>query len=360
MLSIPLPFVVSLMLLVLAASLVARRSEGTRLAALFLLMCALTTTVVGLRWLLDWAWLRALQPILAGLIPVLAWWVFARARQAISLPWWHWLAPVVIGFSSVTYPWWQPPLDIMLTALYVVYGVALWVSARDPQELENIPFSELPYARYATQVGAGMLLFSALIDGVLSLDFIFWQGQHATLIITIGHAILLPLLALAVVWTSLHTQTTPQSVSTAETKIETEPAGAEDDNESRQDREDAEGIIQRLTTLLETQKLYLEPDLTLARLARKLGLPSRQISAAVNLCLEQNISQWINGYRIAHAQHLLKNTDLAITEIYLEAGFQTKSNFHREFSRLVGVTPSAYRKDSSIDLKSPISQSHVR
>ena len=104
MLSIPLPFVVSLMLLVLAASLVARRSEGTRLAALFLLMCALTTTVVGLRWLLDWAWLRALQPILAGLIPVLAWWVFARARQAISLPWWHWLAPVVIGFSSVTYP----------------------------------------------------------------------------------------------------------------------------------------------------------------------------------------------------------------------------------------------------------------
>jgi len=68
------------------------------------------------------------------------------------------------------------------------------------------------------------------------------------------------------------------------------------------------------------------------------------ISTAVNRLYQQNISQWVNRFRIEHAKQLLTSTQLPITEIFLESGFQTKSNFHREFSRLVGCTPSAYRE----------------
>jgi AraC-like DNA-binding protein len=35
-----------------------------------------------------------------------------------------------------------------------------------------------------------------------------------------------------------------------------------------------------------------------------------------------------------------------VTEIMLEAGFQTKSNFNREFKRVTGLTPSDYRSSA--------------
>ena len=110
MLSVPLPFVVSLLLMVMATSLLARKTEQLRLAAYFLLLCAGTTALVGLRWLLDWPLLRTLQPVIASGIPVMAWYVFARARAANPLPWWHGIAPTAVAIGSLTAIWWTPPL----------------------------------------------------------------------------------------------------------------------------------------------------------------------------------------------------------------------------------------------------------
>ncbi len=52
----------------------------------------------------------------------------------------------------------------------------------------------------------------------------------------------------------------------------------------------------------------------------------------------------MNEYRIAEARRLLRETDLAVTQVMLEAGFQTKSNFNREFLRATGKTPSDFRR----------------
>jgi len=342
MLLIPLPFVVSLLLLVMAGILLIRRDERTFRAAYFLIMCAATTAVVGLRWLLDWSVLRTLQPILASGIPVLAWYVFALARDNQRLPWWHCLAPILITFCSVTYNWWSPPLDMMLTGLYVVYGIALWRSAQNQKVMpENVPLSDIPTTAIAIRTGGSMLLFSAVIDGALSLDFMLWDGVHAMTIISMGHAILLPLLSLAVVWVSLHTQidnrnNTASELPEKETPTTASPSGQPSDN--------SQEILTCVAAVLTAQQLHLDPNLTLAKLARKSGVPSRLISTAVNQTHQLNISQWVNRYRIEHAQRLLTTSDLPITQIYLESGFQTKSNFHREFSRQVGCTPSAYRK----------------
>ena len=70
----------------------------------------------------------------------------------------------------------------------------------------------------------------------------------------------------------------------------------------------------------------------------------RQISAAINQVYGRNISQVVNEYRIERAKTLLLTTDKAITQIYFDSGFQTKSNFHREFSRMTQQTPSAFRR----------------
>lgn len=339
MVSIPLPFVVSLLLLVLAGSVLSRKTDAPPLAAYFLVMCAVTTAVVGLRWLLDWSILRMLQPIFASLIPVLAWYVFSRAHTSKRLAWWHSIMPTLVIICSLTYPWWEPPLDLILTGLYVGYGVAFWYMALSSSAWsENIAVSELPKASLVMRIAGSMLLFSAIIDGALSLDFMFADGAHAMLILAIGHGFLLPILALAVIWINAHTKV-------AEPINEEEaPVSLLDKASDGQNEEEAKAIMDQVTHILKGQQLYLDPDLTLAKLARKSGVPSRLISNSVNQVYQLNISQWVNRYRIEHAQTLLKQTDLPVTQVYLESGFQTKSNFHREFSRQVGSTPSAYRK----------------
>ncbi|MEH0759853.1 helix-turn-helix transcriptional regulator [Vibrio sp. 16] len=75
------------------------------------------------------------------------------------------------------------------------------------------------------------------------------------------------------------------------------------------------------------------------------GHPVTKRSSAVNQVHQRNISKLINEYRIQHAQKALVETKDSITQISLSSGFQTKSNFNREFSRVSGMSPSQYRKD---------------
>lgn len=79
MLAIPVPFFVSFLLGLLAITLHVRLAEQARMASLFLMLCAVTVGLVGLRWTFDIALFALIQPILAALIPVAAWYAFTRA-----------------------------------------------------------------------------------------------------------------------------------------------------------------------------------------------------------------------------------------------------------------------------------------
>ncbi|AOG12793.1 helix-turn-helix domain protein (plasmid) [Agrobacterium sp. RAC06] len=79
------------------------------------------------------------------------------------------------------------------------------------------------------------------------------------------------------------------------------------------------------------------------RLARKALIPARQISTAINRTTGKNFSQYVNEFRIAEACRLLAETKKLVTEVMLDVGFQTKSNFNREFRRVTDMTPAQRR-----------------
>jgi AraC-like DNA-binding protein len=53
----------------------------------------------------------------------------------------------------------------------------------------------------------------------------------------------------------------------------------------------------------------------------------------------KNVSQYTNDFRIAEACRLLRETDMSVTAAMFESGFQTKSNFNREFRRVTFPQP---------------------
>jgi len=98
-------------------------------------------------------------------------------------------------------------------------------------------------------------------------------------------------------------------------------------------------IVARLDALMAAEKLYLDPDLTLSRLSRRLIIPVKQLSAAINKVTGENVSRYINGARINAAQQSLVAGE-SVTNAMLSSGFNTKSNFNREFLRVTGAAPS--------------------
>ncbi|WP_432463617.1 MULTISPECIES: helix-turn-helix domain-containing protein [unclassified Agarivorans] len=343
MLAIPLPMVVSLLLVMLALSLMVQNPEQAKNGGLFLLLCALTTAVVGLRWTVDATILHFLAPILASLIPVAAWYCFSKAHHAKGLSRLHALGPILVTLAWFIHSW-LPLLDIALTTLYLAYGLALLRSSLAKDELpEQVQLSAIEWARKSERIAGLMLLFSAMIDTSISLDFAWYQGQHARYILSLGHAFLLPMLSLAVVFVSLSTRASDQQTGAAVLKPSDLQSAAKDQNAPPLSQQQAQQIVQQLDQLMLNKQAFLDPDLTLDRLSRKLGIPARKISIAVNQIYGRNVSKVVNEYRITQAKNLMANSHDTLTQIYLNAGFQTKSNFNREFKRVTGQSPSQFR-----------------
>lgn len=99
---------------------------------------------------------------------------------------------------------------------------------------------------------------------------------------------------------------------------------------------------------MQRDKPFLQPDITLEHLAEALDVPSRDLSMVINRHFGINFYEFINRYRISEAQRLLRSETAqskTITDIYLAVGFNSKSVFNTFFKKIVGVTPSQYRKE---------------
>jgi AraC-like DNA-binding protein len=84
--------------------------------------------------------------------------------------------------------------------------------------------------------------------------------------------------------------------------------------------------------------------LNIEEFSKRINLPVKEVSAVINKHYNTNFFEFMNSYRVEEAKRLLSDTDKSVMDVLLEAGFNSKSAFHRFFSRLVGMSPTEYRK----------------
>lgn len=80
--AIPLPFVITLLLGILLVRVIIEGRALWKPVAIFISTCILMMIAVGLRWTVDFSWVRFFQPVIAALLPPVAWLCFSRLRQA--------------------------------------------------------------------------------------------------------------------------------------------------------------------------------------------------------------------------------------------------------------------------------------
>jgi len=107
-----------------------------------------------------------------------------------------------------------------------------------------------------------------------------------------------------------------------------------------------DGLVARITALMEEEKLYQETELTLHQLATKLKVPTYMVSQALNEGMKKNFYDLVNGYRVEEAKRLLLdsgNRNYTILSVGFEAGFNSKTTFNTVFKKFTGLTPTDFR-----------------
>ncbi len=308
------------------------RTRETRGAWPFLALAvagACQALFASLRWDFGLSVLRAPQVILSCIMPALAWFSFKGLGDHNEYSWkiaFHFIPVVLVVAALVFIP---DAIDAIIIITYLAYGIVfLRMCLQGPNDLSQVAFESTHSAYLALLLVTFMLFGSALVDLLVNLDFAFAGGTHVPLFIGFGNLLWLVVLGITAAVAS-HTlpDDDTEEVSTAAT--------APNESDAR--------VAASVSQLLREQHLYKDPNLTLIKLARKAGIPARQISSAINRVHKQNMSQYVNAMRIDEARRLLKETTLPVTSVIFESGFQTKSNFNREFLRVTGKNPRDWR-----------------
>ena len=101
-----------------------------------------------------------------------------------------------------------------------------------------------------------------------------------------------------------------------------------------------EELMRRITELLEKEKLYLDSELNMTDVAKRLGVHRNDVSMAVNTCKNLSFTQLVNGYRVEYAKQQLRlQPDTKMANIAMVSGFSSDTSFFRTFKSMTGMTP---------------------
>lgn len=265
---------------------------------------------------------QIVQPMTATLIPPMAWVAFqtTAVRRFAKSDYLNLLGPFCALVSLVVSPNF---LDTLIPALFCGYGIAiLWFSLQGADAMPSVRLETGDLPGRIWQIMGVALIASALSDVLIVSAQMLGAAYLQPWIISIYSSVMLLIIG-------------GLSLSSA---LNSAPAEADEVPELPISNQDVQ-IIEKLDTLMAVQQHYLNPDLTLSLLSRRLLVPAKQLSAAINRVTGDNVSRYINAARIKAAQEALEEGQ-NITNAMLSSGFNTKSNFNREFLRVSGKTPS--------------------
>lgn len=104
--------------------------------------------------------------------------------------------------------------------------------------------------------------------------------------------------------------------------------------------------FEKIKMLINKDKLYLDPLLSMELLANEFGMSKSYFSNLINSYSDYNFSDFINSLRVEQAKKFLCNSDFndyTIVAIGFECGFNSKSTFYAAFKKFTSDTPSIYR-----------------
>jgi AraC-like DNA-binding protein len=114
-----------------------------------------------------------------------------------------------------------------------------------------------------------------------------------------------------------------------------------------------ESTYVRLCELMQEDEIYKNPLLDRDELASRLGTNRYYLLEIIKAYSAfKNVADFVNSYRLKYASTLLSDKlEMSITEIGEASGFNSRSSFNRLFLVRYGMTPSEFRRISTLESK---------
>jgi len=109
-------------------------------------------------------------------------------------------------------------------------------------------------------------------------------------------------------------------------------------------------LLDKLKNALETEKRYLDANLTITLLAKELHTNREYLSRTINRIFGTTFTDYINEYRVKSAIQLFEDIisgtvhNCTMLQAAKNTGFKSTSTFNPAFKRRIGVTPSEYKQ----------------
>ncbi|MGY3546803.1 AraC-like DNA-binding protein [Bradyrhizobium sp. USDA 4472] len=275
-----------------------------------------------------------------------AFWIAMSAIfvDGFRLRWYHWLAGLALmGFALIDMSSHPMSVDVARSCLSVsllLLGIWSVLSGRATDLVENRRRLRVWYA----MVTALYSLFTIGSDWL-------WPGGLSAASVSLANAAGLTALIFlfAVLGTLASAETSLVPAPVLARTLASEPVAIPRDPPSAAVAIEPDAAeLAALRRLLDRDKVFREPDLSIATLSQKLDIPEYRLRHLINRQLgHRNFSAFVNGYRLAEAEAALGDPAQAavpILTIALDAGFGSIGPFNRAFKAHTGVTPSEYRR----------------
>ena len=178
---------------------------------------------------------------------------------------------------------------------------------------------------------------SAWLRGILVVIFLLLFAYSPALFHYIGYVGGAILYAIAILVSGYFMLVNKGSVSFFRTKYETSSL-----------RSEQIGEIKSLIEITMKEKLlYLNPELTMQRMADEISISSHHLSRVVNQEFKCSFADYINSFRIEEARKRLKDPSydhLKLSALAFECGFNSVPTFNTLFKKKYKMTPSEFRQ----------------
>lgn len=119
-------------------------------------------------------------------------------------------------------------------------------------------------------------------------------------------------------------------------------------NTSSLDEQSKNKLYQKIVTVLENEKIYLDNELSLDKFAEHIDTNRTYLSQIINEFAGVNFNTFINKYKVNEARLYLsnpENSDIPIKTLYDKFGFGSNKYFYEIFKKETGISPNFYRTE---------------
>lgn len=90
-----------------------------------------------------------------------------------------------------------------------------------------------------------------------------------------------------------------------------------------------------------------DTEFQVGQVEKEIGLSRSQLHRKTKAATNHSVSEVVRNYRLKQAAGLIRNSEVTITHVAFEVGFNNLSYFARMFKDYYGKTPSAYALEKS-------------